>query len=116
MGRKAQTPQRQRERIRVGQLIEMLHSVALTGRCPNGEEPSPARLAAARELLSKALPNLQAQEITTDTKVSYLVQVPAEVSDSAAWERIANSKKEDASEEAPKVEPGRNEPDSGRLH
>ena len=77
-----------RAKIKVVQILNFLEAYAITGKDTGGhEDVNPARIQAARILLDKSIPSLQAMELSGDVEYRYVMRLP-DVLDQSEWQRL----------------------------
>lgn len=71
-----------RDKIQAAQIINRLY------KCVTGEiEMTAQQVAAAKTLLGKVLPDLQATQLTAETTVNYVARMPAPAEDADEWQK-----------------------------
>ncbi len=73
----------------LGQYVTIMDCVIQTGKDPQGNEMTPARMKCLDMAMNRLIPVVSAQEIQQEVKTSYLVQVPTQALDNAEWEQNA---------------------------
>lgn len=74
-----------RTKIKVAQIINFLETYVETGKDTGGQDVNPARIQAARILLDKTMPSMQAIEHTGEIETHYVAVMPEAPADHEEW-------------------------------